>query len=80
MVTEAGRAQISFYSLGFSHSGQLRSHEEQPVDGLLQEPHLVMGRDIPEHSDLLGEALDREEAEESMRHPDLQEILVITQL
>lgn len=35
----------------------LRAHHKQPVDGLLQESHAVMGRYVLKHGDLLREAL-----------------------
>lgn len=50
----------------------LGAHEEQPGDGLLQEGHAVVGRDVAKHRDLIREALYMERGKPSEHNGDNQ--------
>ena len=40
-----------------SSRADLRAHRQQPVNGLVEESHVVVGGDVPEHFDLLRKIL-----------------------
>ena len=55
-----GNAHIRRGLRGSVHTEvDLRAHGQQPIDGLLQEDHVVVSGDAAEHLDLLREALRR---------------------
>lgn len=55
--TDEAEEELEFRSRSARVLADVRAHSKQPVNGLLQEVHVVVGRDVLKHCDLLREAL-----------------------